>query len=162
MSDLAPLVWHTEQRRVRDLIPYDINPRQLTKDQHVQLTASLTKFGVADIPVLNTDNRIVGGHQRTRIMVELGMADDLIDVRVPNRPLTVDEFKELCIRLNKNSGQWDFDVLANQFEVPDLIAWGFTEMELGMGMDATPDAEEPGDKPPKVHTCPSCSFQFKD
>jgi hypothetical protein len=52
------------------------------------------------------------------------------------------EFKaeqELNVRLNKNTGGWDFDILANLFEKDDLIDWGFENFELGLGGDADGD-----------------------
>lgn len=158
-----PITWTTQKRKVRDLAPFEFNPRQLTAEQHRQLTESLKRFGLADIPIVNPDNRLIGGHQRVRVMIELGMADDVIDVRVPSRPLTEAEFKELVVRLNKNTGEWNYDVLANNFELDDLKAWGFNEAELGLGF-ADNDGPGGGDGPsePKVHRCPSCNFQFKD
>ena len=44
--------------------------------------------------------------------------------------LTLDEEKELNIRLNKNVGEWDYDSLANYFDVDDLMDWGFADNEL--------------------------------
>ena len=40
------------------------------------------------------------------------------------------------IKANKLGGEWDFDKLANEFELDELLEWGFTPFELGM------DAEE--------------------
>jgi len=159
-----PINWTTEKRKVRDLTPFEWNPRQLTAIQHKQLTDSLQKFGLADIPIVNPDNRLIGGHQRVRVMIELGLADEVIDVRVPSRPLTEIEFKELVVRLNKNTGEWNYDVLANNFELDDLKAWGFNEAELGLGFDDNTGDEggTAGPSEPKVHVCPSCSFKFKD
>jgi len=44
--------------------------------------------------------------------------------------LSEKEVEELNIRLNKNTGSWDFDILANEFELPDLFEWGFSESNL--------------------------------
>jgi len=119
--------WHNETRRIRDIVPYVANPRQITDKQAKDLKASLAKFGLADPLIINTNNELIGGHQRKKILESLmGVAPDYeIDVRVPDRELSDKEVEELNIRLNKNTGQWDFDVLANEFELPDLIEWGF-------------------------------------
>jgi hypothetical protein len=53
-----------------------------------------------------------------------------IDVRVPERKLTDEEVKELNVRLNRNVAEWDFDVLANEFDLDELRDWGFDEKEL--------------------------------
>jgi DNA modification methylase len=38
--------------------------------------------------------------------------------------------EELCIRLNRNVGEWDWDILSNQWNIPDLVSWGFGADEL--------------------------------
>lgn len=49
--------------------------------------------------------------------------------------LSEDAEKELNIRLNKNSGEWDWDMLANLFDMVDLVDWGFTADELNVSED---------------------------
>lgn len=143
------ITWHLETRKLKDLKEYNKNPRKLTKDQKLHLTESIRKFGLVDKPAINLDNTLIGGHQRKRILKELGIKE--IDVHVPDRELTDREIEELNIRLNKNSGEWDWDILANQFEIPDLMDWGFTEDELNLGKD-----DEESDKPKKEKLCPHC------
>ena len=129
--------WHNEKRRIKDLVPYVANPRQITEKQAKDLKASLERFGVADPLIINTDNTIIGGHQRKKILETLmGIDPDYeIDVRVPDRELSIDEMRELNVRLNKNQGEWNFDTLANNFELDDLLDWGFKEYELGVVKD---------------------------
>ena len=105
--------WHNETRRLAQLIPFDYNPRQLTEKQYADLKASLTKFDLAEIPAINTDNTIIAGHQRIRIFAELHGMDYEIDVRVPDKKLGKKDLEEYLIRSNKNTGEWDFDQLAN-------------------------------------------------
>lgn len=121
----VPLQWTTQKRKISDLVPYDYNPRIVTKEQAEQLKASITKFNLVEIPVINTDNTLIAGHQRVNIMGILGRLNEKVDVRVPNRKLTTAELKEYNIRSNKNTGTWDFDILANHFELSDLVEWGF-------------------------------------
>ena len=71
------------------------------------------------IPVIGLDNGIISGHQRLKILQALGRDDEVIDVRVPNRALTTAETAEAVLRENKNTGEWDFDILANWDE--DLL-----------------------------------------
>lgn len=144
MSKSNKLTWHTEQRKLGELIEWDKNPRQLTNHDAEHLKKSIDNFGIADPLIINTDNRIISGHMRRRIMLQDGYnPDDLVDVRVPDRVLTEREAEELAIRLNKNSGSWNFDALANNFEFDDLIEWGFSDEEL-MGLDFV-DTEPPDD-----------------
>jgi DNA modification methylase len=124
------IVFHTEQRKVSDLIPYEKNPRFLTPEQEIQLTESLQKFSLAEIPVINTDNKLMAGHQRVKILLKLGRGEDLIDVRVPNRILNQKEFDEYNIRSNANTGSWDVEMLASAFELPELQDWGLEVTKL--------------------------------
>jgi len=144
---MAQLTWHNEVRRIKDLIPYVANPRQITEKQAKDLKKSLDKFGLADPLVINTDNTIIGGHQRKKILETLmGVAPDFeVDVRVPDRELTVDESRELNVRLNKNVASFDFDILANNFELEDLKEWGFedSDLDLDLWMPEPPDDVEP-------------------
>lgn len=127
---MEQLQWSTQKRKVNDLIPYDKNPRQLTKDQAKQLTASLSKFNLVEIPAVDTDNKIVAGHQRLQIMKLLGRGEETIDVRMPNRKLTDEEFSEYNIRSNRDTGEWDWDVLANNFDFGELVDFGFEVNEI--------------------------------
>ena len=148
MEDNKKLTWHTEKRKLGELIEWDKNPRQLKEHDAEHLKRSLDAFGVADPLIINTDNRIIGGHMRRRIMLKNGYKeDDLVDVRVPERELTEREAEELAIRLNKNTGDWDFDALANNFELEDLLDWGFDKEELDIDLWA---GEAPEDVEPQI------------
>lgn len=126
------LVWHTEKRRVSELMPFDKNPRKMTEGQVKALTDSLNKFGLVEIPAIDTDNTLVAGHQRMSVMGLLGRGSEEIDVRVPNRKLSKEEFKEYNVRSNQNHGMWDFELLAGLFDEKELLSIGFTERELDM------------------------------
>jgi ParB-like chromosome segregation protein Spo0J len=65
---MEKLIWKTEKRKVDDLIPFEHNPRKITEAQVEQLKKSLDKFGLVEIPAVDTDNKIVAGHQRLTIM----------------------------------------------------------------------------------------------
>ena len=141
------LTWHNEKRKISELIPYVANPRQITEKQSKDLKVSLDKFGLADPIIINTTNEIIGGHKRTEIMERLmSVAPDYeVDVRVPDRELTIDESRELNVRLNKNSGEWDFDILANNFDLDDLLEWGFEKSELDLDLWVSEEpAADPG------------------
>lgn len=126
MNDLllAPLEWSTQKRKVKDLIPYDYNPRKLSEDKKQKLKDSLEKFNLAEIPAINTNDVIIAGHQRIIVLVEIGRGEELIDVRVPNRELTDQEFKEYNIRSNVQVGEWDVDILNAIFSDVDLLSFG--------------------------------------
>ena len=113
-----------------DIIFAEYNPRELTQIQHQDLKDSITRFGLVDPLIVTTPkerkNILVGGHQRLRIVKELGYKDvPCVEVN-----LTPDKERELNVRLNKNTGQWDWDALANHFDVGELLEWGFSEDDL--------------------------------
>ena len=118
------------QRDIDSLIFAEYNPRQLTKDQHQHLKDSIQRFGLVDPILVNShaDRKdiIIGGHQRVRVAKDL----DIQEVPCIELSLTYEKERELNIRLNKNSGSWDYDVLANMFEMEELQDWGFDESQL--------------------------------
>lgn len=115
-----------------DLIPASYNPRKLTEQQAEDLKASLGKFGLAEPIVINTNNTVIGGHQRLKTIADIQGMDSMVQVNVPDRELTLEEEKELNIRLNRNVGEWDWDILNKEFEVSELMDWGFQSFEFGM------------------------------
>lgn len=154
--------WHNETRKIDELIPAKYNPRQLTEKQAKDLDNSLTKFDLADPIVINTNNTIIGGHQRIELLKRKGITE--VDVRVPERELNQDEEKELNVRLNKNLGEWSFDKLANEFELDDLKDWGFDENELKIGDIDFENINSSEDREKKFKdqlvTCPDCGKSF--
>ena len=78
--------------------------------------------------MVDTDNCIIGGHQRKKALLQAGYSlDHKIKVLKPSRELTKEEYKRLNIRDNLNHGEWDFEILANEFEIDDLVDWGFDD-----------------------------------
>ena len=130
---ITPLEWHTEQRKVKDLVPYNYNPRKITPERLDKLKKSLERYNLAEIPVVNTDLVIIAGHQRVKVLMDLGRGEELIDVRLPNRTLTNQEFKEYNIVSNVSVGFWDTDILDEVFADIDLMA---------LGLDVDNDAAE--------------------
>lgn len=147
MKTLERLKWTTTKRRVKDLLPYEKNPRRLTPEQAAQLRASLEKFNLAEIPAIDTDGRIVAGHQRVAMLKLLGRENETIDVRIPNRKLTPEEFTEYNLRSNKNTGEWDQDLLA-QVEEDILVSVGFAPNELDDICEKEEGASDPDLVPP--------------
>lgn len=118
------LSWTTQQRKVKDLIPYEFNPRFMTEERKQKLIQSLERFNLVEIPVIDTNNVLLAGHQRVKILLELERHEEVIDVRVPNRELTETEFKEYNITSNLPVGFWDTDLLDEAFADIDLKALG--------------------------------------
>jgi len=131
-------------RKISELIPAEYNPRQLSKDQFEDIRASINRFGIVDPIIVNKHperlNIIIGGHQRCKVAESMGM-DKVPTVELN---LDLDKEKELNVRLNKNTGAFDMDALANYFDEKDLIDWGFTQGELvGFTDDDVAVGEQP-------------------
>lgn len=120
--------WRLETRKVSSLKDHPRNPRILSKHEGEHLQISIKKFGLIDKPIITKDGRIIGGHQRKNILKKLAIKQ--VECWVPNEDLTDEQIDELNIRLNKNTGDWDYDILANEWDQEKLIEYGFTEEEL--------------------------------
>ncbi len=127
-----------QKLKLSNLKPAEYNPRQSTKAQEKQLKSSLKKFGIVEPIIVNQNkdrkNIVVGGHFRLRELKKLGYKE--VDCVLVD--LSLQDEKELNVRLNKNTGEWDRDILANQFEIQELTNWGFEEIELGIQEIETP------------------------
>lgn len=124
--------------KITDLKPANYNPRQMTKRQVKDLTASIKQFGLVEPIVANSfkgrENVIVGGHQRVAIATQLGFTSvPVVYVKLP-----MEQEKKLNLRLNKNLGEWDMDKLAN-FEQELLLEVGFDRLELDSIFDLGED-----------------------
>ena len=140
MNDiLAPLEWHTEKLKVKDLVPCNYNPRKITPERLEKLKNSLEKYNLAEIPAVNTNKVIIAGHQRVKVLMDLGRGDDLIDVRLPNRTLTDQEFKEYNVVSNISVGYWDVDILEECFADVDLLELGLDVNSIELPSDILPD-----------------------
>ena len=117
-------------QNISELNPAPYNPRKWSKDATEQLTISIKKYGLVDpIIVNNASNRlnvVIGGHFRLKVAEKLGYKTiPVVNVNIPDEA----KEKELNIRLNKNLGDWDFEMLA-KFDEKLLADIGFQSEEL--------------------------------
>lgn len=162
---MEKIIWTTEKRKINELAETEYNPRTLNKKQYKELKKSIDKFDLAEIPAINTNNTILAGHMRLKLLREKHGDDHLIDVRVPNRLLNKKEADEYMLRSNKNTGEWDFEILANNFDVDDLKDFGFEDCDLGIDIDdkedfIVKDTDKSKDEL-EDHQCPKCGFLWK-
>lgn len=146
--------WTLHTKNIKDLNKFEKNPRKLTKDQYKQIKISIDKFGLIEKPIINLDNTIISGHQRIEILKKYKIKT--VECWVADQLLSEKDEAELCIRMNRNHGEFDYDILANEFEVPDLIDYGFTIDELQLGDIEDIAGKEPAEKAEKL--CPHCQL----
>lgn len=125
--------------RIDELCPQEKNPRRISRKQREELTKSLERFGVAEPIVVNSDMTVIGGHQRLSVLKSKGHKE--VDCMVPEELLEPIQLEELNIRLNKNTGSFEFDLLANGYDPENLLDWGFDMEELHL--ESIPEQQSP-------------------
>ncbi len=121
-----------EEIEISKLKPATYNPRQINTKQYNDLKKSIERFGLVDPIIINKNgNVVIGGHQRLKIIKSLG--EKTIGCIVLD--LNKEQERELNIRLNKNSGEFDFDILSSEFDIDELVDWGFKHIDLGLNID---------------------------
>jgi len=115
---------------IKELRASTYNPRKHSKEQADQLKESIKRFGLVDPVICNSTpkrkNIIIGGHFRAAMAKELGMKTvPVVYIRISD--LTKE--KELNLRLNKNTGEFDLDLLA-EFDESFLTDIGFDSQDL--------------------------------
>jgi len=117
-------------RNISELIGAEYNPRLINEEALEHLKDSIKRFDAVEPVLVNMNpnrlNIIISGHQR----IKAAKALDMKTFPCVELNLSIAKEKELNIRMNKNTGAWDWDALANNFEVEELTDWGFTEDEL--------------------------------
>lgn len=124
------IVWSLTTYKVSDLIQNGYNPRKISESEKRDLEKSIKDFGTVVPVVLNIGTRsniIIGGEQRVKIYADIGI--ETIECMVPSQELTLSQEKELNLRLNKNTGSWDENLL-KEFDMDMLFGVGFGDEEL--------------------------------
>jgi ParB-like chromosome segregation protein Spo0J len=152
--------WHIETVSINKLKNHPKNPRQIDKQQLELLQNLIEKFGLIDKPIINKDYTIIGGHQRIRILKKMKVKE--VECWIPESQLSDEDIDHLCIGLNLNQGSWDYEILANNFEVIDLLKYGFTEEQLlGASKEAERIANDLSDEDKCNKKCEMCGQKIK-
>jgi ParB-like chromosome segregation protein Spo0J len=117
--------------KITDLKPNPNNPRIIKDDKFKKLVTSLSEFPEMMekrpmVCVTDTDGKLypLGGNMRLRALKELKYKE------IPDSwVMLADEWseekrQEFTIRDNVSYGEWDFDTLANEWDVEELAEWG--------------------------------------
>lgn len=144
--------WILQRVALKDLKGMEINPRRISKHDCEQLKRSIEIFGECQPLVLNKDLTIIGGHQRFQVLKSL--KKNFAMAYISKRQLSSQEEKELNLRLNRNTGEFDFDILANQFEIDELLNAGFTKDEIFCEDISLEDLSEEEEEEIKIENVP--------
>ena len=110
--------------KVSDIKLNPDNPRIIKDDKFKKLVKSMQEFPeMAEVRpvVINEHNVILGGNMRFKAMVEAGW-NDIPVTKV--KGWTKEQEQEFIIKDNVSGGEWDWDQLANGWDVQDLDEWG--------------------------------------
>jgi len=100
------------------------NPRSIKESKFNKLVKSIKEFPeMLEIRpiVVNEDNVILGGNMRYKACQQAGLEEVYI---IKAKDLTEEQQKEFLIKDNSGFGEWDWDVLANEWEHQQLNDWG--------------------------------------
>jgi DNA modification methylase len=119
----------------------EYNPRKISEVDLEGLVASLTEFGTVDPLLVNNapgrEGIVIGGNQRLTALRKMGHKEvPVVFLTIPD----LEREKELNVRLNRNQGEWDFDLLA-KFDESLLKDIGFSSEELDNIFDIDPTPE---------------------
>ena len=168
-----------ETFNLKNLTPNPSNPRVLRDDQYKNLLASIKRDPefLSKRPVVHADNIILGGNMRYRALLE-ATRDTEFRERIGTKKagevpegwvLDASEFSEEQRRrfvIVDNapagmSGDWDWDILANEFDVSWLNDLGLAVPEVPDFQPGTLDEQGRLDElAPKIVACPYCGKEF--
>ena len=142
---------------INEIKPNPKNPRKIDVEEFAKLRKSISEDPTllqAKPLILDENNVILGGNQRYRVCLELGIQDVPVIVM---RDLTEKQKKKILVLDNTHFGTWDMDMIANEdWELEDLSNWGMNVNFL------VPTIEEPKsiDNTKKGKVCPNCGISL--
>jgi DNA modification methylase len=126
---------------ITNLKAAEYNPRKWDAKAVKDLKESITKYGIVDPLLVNSAPErkgiVIGGHFRLSVIKELGIKEvPVVYINIPD----IEKEKELNIRLNKNVGEWNWDLLAT-FDETFLSTAGFSSEDLDeiFALEDTPE-----------------------
>jgi len=125
IDKMTQIQWVENTIRLSDLKPFEQNPRSITVVQARKLKESIEQDGYHSRIKATRDGRVIGGHQRLRILKELGFKE--IQVLQPDSDIDDEQFIRIMLRDNHNNGIFDMDMLCN-YELPLLHEIGLHEV----------------------------------
>ena len=152
--------WPTKIVDIDELKPYERNPRKISREKYRRLKRKIQRLGFNSPIVATHDLRIIGGHQRIKILKELGAKQ--VTVSYAPYEMTLAQFKEALIENNISEGEWDVDMLEEDFEEYELEEYGVdgATIKTIKALSPVPADSQPNlDEKPMI-TCPKCSHEF--
>jgi ParB-like chromosome segregation protein Spo0J len=116
-------------QKISQLIPNPDNPRFIKDDKFKKLVQSIKDFPemlkLRPI-VINLDKMVLGGNMRLKAAIDAGLKE----VPVVIADLSKEQEKEFIIKDNLGFGQWDWDIIANEWDTDKLSEWGLDVINM--------------------------------
>lgn len=121
--------------KTKDIIANENNPRVIKDDKFRKLVQSIKDFpqmlNLRPI-VVNDEMVVLGGNMRLRAVQEVGLKEVPI---IKAADLTEEQQREFIIKDNVGFGEWDWDILANEWEADKLSDWGLDVWQQPVEVD---------------------------
>ena len=141
----------TEAVRIQDVKTNPNNPRFIKDDKFKKLVRSIKEFPeMLELRpiVVDKDNIVLGGNMRLRACKEAGLKEVHI---VKADQLTEEQQREFIIKDNVGFGEWDWDNLANEWDVDELEDWGL-DLPLDFAVEELEAEEDDYEMPNEIKT----------
>ena len=141
------------------------NPRTIKKDQMAKLCKSIQDDPdfLYSRPVLVHDTgeklEVYAGNQRVRAAKKLKWKEIPCIIE---KDLSEEKMKARVVKDNKTYGEFDFDMLAGDYEIEELVSYGFDMKELGIFSDNVEEiqSKDKKEKPKQLNMCPACGCEY--
>jgi len=124
-----------EKININKIYPNKQNPRFIKDYKFKKLVKSVKEFPemlkLRPI-IIDKDNIILGGNMRYKACIEIGLKEVYI---IKADSFNKEQLKEFIIKDNVGYGQWDWDLIANQWDTQQLNHWGLDVLELEEAFD---------------------------
>ena len=132
MANLQPASIQIVSVPINELNSAPYNPRQWSETQTTQLQTSIERFGFVDPILVNgakeRRNVVIGGHFRLKVAQEIGLKTvPVVYLDIAN----INDEKALNLRLNRNTGSWNYDLL-KEMDISLLLDTGFDDTDLSI------------------------------
>jgi len=118
--------WYETRIPLDALKDYPTNPRRISKAAFQQLVNSLKEDGYHQRLIVSQDNVILSGHMRKKALLQAGYKrESSIPCLNPHQDLTPEQQKRILLRSNGEYGEFDLDIVANDFDIPSLESLAF-------------------------------------
>ena len=136
------------------------NPRVIKDHKFEKLKKSISEFPkMMELRpmVINEDNIVLGGNMRLKALTEAGFKEVLVHQVLD---WTDDEKNQFIIKDNSSFGSWDWEILANEWNMQKIVDWGVDLPKEMFAEDDDPVSEIKQDEIPQ-QICPTCGSKMK-